>query len=196
MKDTTQNYVAFLTELGKLSEVFCDPMSEVRQDLYWKHIGLLVTLEEWHDVCHKAITQTTFHKVPLIPILLGYLQECRTQCAIEETEKQWSLTCARRLRLEADPVWQATYAAAQAEAITMAAQQAQDRQAWYDSLTMDDHILFGHINPPRVHSHYDYRRRTHEELEYAPVNNPQQRRSLLRQQLMQIMQQEGRDGTR
>ena len=77
MENTTKNYEAFLLELGKLSEVCCDAMSEMRLDLYWQTLGPLMTLQEWQTACQQTMRNQKFHKVPMPAIFLEYRQRER-----------------------------------------------------------------------------------------------------------------------
>mgnify|MGYP001558054444 CR=1 FL=1 len=79
MQDTDRNYQAFLKELAKMSEFFCDMLSEGRQQLYWERMYTQVTMDEWVYACGQAIDRETFHKVPLPAALLVYVEEYRQE---------------------------------------------------------------------------------------------------------------------
>lgn len=81
MKDSMENYQAFLQELNKMSEVFSDEMSEFRQEAYWQIFGEHVTLEEWEEACLQAMSRETFHKVPVPAVMWGYIKQQRPRRA-------------------------------------------------------------------------------------------------------------------
>ena len=112
MKDTDQNYAAFLKGLSAMSEYFSDVLSEGRQELYWEHLYPRISLEEWEYACYQAMDRETFHKVPLIEPLMEYVREYRTaqrEAKLQRAEQgaakllpQWSPTPDER-RAEGDP---------------------------------------------------------------------------------------------
>jgi hypothetical protein len=93
VEDNDQNYKSFLLGLAKMSECFCDAMSEARQDLYWEVLAPDITMDEWDYACHAAMARETFHKVPLPAILFGFVHEYRKevrrrQHALEEAARR------------------------------------------------------------------------------------------------------------
>jgi len=72
-----QDQQAFFDSLNLIAEFFCDPLSDVRQRLYWEVFLERCTLAEWHWACISAMSRETFHKVPLPAVLFEYIKEYR-----------------------------------------------------------------------------------------------------------------------
>lgn len=87
---------SFLSILNTMSEYFSDPMTELRQQVYWDACHQAhVTLDEWAEVCTWAMQATTFQKVPLFAILMDHIsserEERRQRAKTSERSKQMQL---------------------------------------------------------------------------------------------------------
>ena len=96
MKDTTEHYAAFLSELARMADFFSDALSAERLDLYWELVAPRVSLAEWSYACKQAMLRESFHKVPLPDVLLSYVKEQRIQQADDERSRaRWQEIEAR-----------------------------------------------------------------------------------------------------
>lgn len=68
---------AFLQGLFLMGECFTDPLSEIRQRLYWSLFEQRCTLEEWQSACLMAMQDETFHKVPTPAVMWDYVKKYR-----------------------------------------------------------------------------------------------------------------------
>lgn len=110
MQDSDHCSHSFLKGLKMMSEYFCDTLSEGRIAMYWQLLGPQIALDEWEYACRQAMLRETFHKVPLVSVLLEYVQEYRT--AQREARKQDQARGQARLALRED-----TYGQAQVQAL-------------------------------------------------------------------------------
>lgn len=67
----------FFQGLLAMSELFTDPLTTMRQKLYWHLLSDKLAIEEWEYACHKAMQAETFYKVPLPAALMEYVREYR-----------------------------------------------------------------------------------------------------------------------
>lgn len=73
-----QDLPRFLATLNEMAALFCDPMADIRQRLYWQFFQDIATIEEWQYACHQAMTGETFYKVPLPAVLMDYIRQYRS----------------------------------------------------------------------------------------------------------------------
>jgi hypothetical protein len=79
----------FFQILNTMSEYFSDPMTPLRQRVYWDCcVEYRVTIEEWADACTWAMKTTTFNKVPLFGLLMGHITNERDERSKEAHERE------------------------------------------------------------------------------------------------------------
>jgi len=173
-----------------MATLFRDEVGPEVQRLYWELFQPSSTLDEWAYACEEAMRRETFHKLPLPARLWAYIDEYRQRQARERDAEARRLEMvaqqereAARLQLEASPEWQAAQAARQRE------EDAADRRhrAWVASLSREDKILYGLLNPPNPSR---WRPLTDGELEYRPQGDAAAAKAKARAQLKQILARE------
>lgn len=187
----------FFQALNALSEVFCDEMSEIRQETYWRVFGARSTLAEWQEACYLAIERERFHKVPLPAVLWAYIEERRAReqaardaerarLAEATAEAQRLAAVAERHALEASPAWQAE----QARRIADHHQKQQEWEAFKAQQPRAWHIAMGYLNPADPSR---WRTLTADDLAYTPTVDAAVAKARLREQLHQLMSDRNED---
>lgn len=171
MQDTDQNYQAFLKGLALMSEYFSDSLTQGRQEMYWQTLQPKVTLDEWEYACLQAIERETFHKVPLVAVLMNYVREYRRAQRELQLQEQCAQGVQSRSRLLA--LRESLVDRAEVEALIAS--------VWPEGLAVVDPGTPKPLAPKRRW------RLTEEQLHYEPTTDADEAKTRAREQLRAVL---------